>query len=67
MENSKTEKPTVKLVGEDGNVFSIIGAVSKALRRAGQPDKAKEFTIKAFNSSDYDEVLTLACEYCEVE
>jgi hypothetical protein len=29
-------KPTVKLVGEDGNVFSILGRVKQALRRAGQ-------------------------------
>ena len=28
-------KPTVKLVGEDGNAFSIMGSVKKALRRAG--------------------------------
>ncbi len=27
-------KPTVKLVGEDGNAFSIMGRVKKALMRA---------------------------------
>lgn len=31
----KAVKPKVKLTGTDGNVFSIIGAVSKALKRAG--------------------------------
>ena len=45
------EKPTVKLVGEDGNAFMIMGRVSKALKRAGQEDKAKEFTEKAFIST----------------
>lgn len=29
------EKPTVKLIGEDGNAFSIMGHVKKALKRAG--------------------------------
>ena len=63
----ETAKPKVKLVGENGNVFNVIGRVSKALKRAGLKDKAEEFTKKAFNSGSYDEVLRLATEYCEVE
>ena len=60
-------KPTVKLIGQDGNVFNIIGLVEKALRRAKQEDRAKEFTNRAFNATSYDKVLQLAMEYCEVE
>jgi hypothetical protein len=59
-------KPFVQLTGEDGNVFSIIGRVSRVLKEAKQPEKAKEFTDKAFGSGSYDEVLRLAMEYCEV-
>ena len=59
-------KPYVQLSGEDGNVFSIIGRCSKALKRAGQEEKAKEFTDKAFGAGSYDEVLRLAMEYCYV-
>jgi hypothetical protein len=58
-------KPTVKLIGTDGNVFSIISKVNRALR--DQPEKAKEFTDKAFSAGSYDEVLTLIQEYVEVE
>ena len=32
----------VKLVGEDGNAFAILGKVIKALKRAGHADLAKE-------------------------
>ena len=32
-------KPTVKLVGENGNAFAILGAVKKALVEAGQKEK----------------------------
>ena len=60
-------KPTVKLVGQDGNVFNIIGLVSKALIKAHQQDKEKEFTNRVFNATSYDKVLQLAMEYCEVE
>jgi hypothetical protein len=56
----------VQLSGEDGNVFSIIGRCGKALKNAGQIDKAKEFSAKAMKSDSYDEVLRLAMEYCDV-
>ena len=62
----KAKKPKVKLTGEDGNVFSIIGRISGALKKAGQADKAKEFTDKAFAAGSYDEVLQLAMTYCDV-
>jgi hypothetical protein len=67
--NGTTEggKPTVRLVGEDGNVFAIIGRVSKALNRAGMRDRASEFTKRAMASHSYDDVLRLAMEYVEVE
>jgi len=54
------------LSGEDGNVFSIIGRCGKALKNAGQIDKAREFSAKAMKSDSYDEVLRLAMEYCDV-
>ena len=56
-------KPEVKLVGEDGNAFSIMGRVSKALRRAGAD---KEYVDKYLNESmsgDYDHLLGVAMEY----
>lgn len=59
-------KPKCKLIGTDGNVFAIIGAVSKALKNAGQADRAKEFTQKAMTSKSYDEVLALCFDYVEV-
>lgn len=60
-------KPTVQLVGEDGNVFAIIGRVAKTLKRAGQPEKAQEFRDKAMQAGSYDEVLRLCMDYVEVE
>jgi hypothetical protein len=60
-------KPTVKLIGTDGNVFSIIGKVSRALKQAGQETKAKEFCSKAMNAKSYDEVLQMMFDYVEVK
>lgn len=59
-------KPIVRLTGEDGNVFAVIGACAKALRKSDTPELEKEFREKARNAKDYDEVLALAEEYCDV-
>lgn len=60
-------KPVVQLLGQDGNVFGIIASVARALKKAGQPEMAKEFTGKAFRCGTYGEVLALVMEYVEVE
>lgn len=65
-EKAFDEKPPVKLTGEDGNVFSIIGRVSKALKRAGLPERAAEFQKRAFAAKSYDEVLAMTFEYVDV-
>lgn len=60
-------KPPCKLIGEDGNVFNIIGKVTRTLKSAGQRESANEFTKKAFECGSYDEVLRLVMDYVEVE
>ena len=57
---------TVRLIGEDGNAFAIIGRVSTALKKAGYHQEAKDFTEKCF-SGDYDNILRLCMEYVNVE
>lgn len=58
-------KPKVKLTGRDGNAFAIIGAVTKALRSAGQADKVAAFREEAM-SGDYDHLLQTAMKYADV-
>jgi hypothetical protein len=59
-------RPPCKLVGEDGNVFNVIGRVRRALRDAGQADRAGEFVRRAMAAHSYDEVLGLCWEYVDV-
>lgn len=59
-------KPECKLIGTDGNVFSIIGKVKSALRSAGLKDQAEDFMGKAFASESYEAVLQLAMKYVEI-
>ena len=56
----------VKLVGEDGNAFAILGRCRQALARARRLDLWEEFRKEA-TSSDYDHLLATVCDYFEVD
>lgn len=60
-------KPMCKLVGEDGNIFWILGRVSRALKENGKADEAKEVSERVLASGSYDEALQIMMEYVEVE
>ena len=57
---------TVKLTGENGNAFAIIGAVAKALRRGAGQAAAEEWTTEAWRAGSYDELLRLALAWVDV-
>ena len=59
-------KPTCRLIGEDGNVFNLIGLTSRTLKEAGQRAEAKQFCERAFACHSYGEVLVLIQEYVDV-
>ena len=56
-------KPKVKLAGEDGNAFFIMGRVSKALRKAGADKEYIDKYHKEATSGDYDNLLRITMEY----
>ena len=57
----------VQLTGEDGNAFAVMGAVRKALRRAGvSADEVAEYT-KESTSGDYDNMLAVAMRWVSCE
>ena len=60
-------KPKCKLVGEDGNIFNLIGVAARSLRRAGLADKATEMSQKVTQSQSYTEALSIIMEYVEAE
>ena len=63
---SEAKRPKVKLSGEDGNAFYILGKVHKALVRVGLTEEAQEFMVEA-TSGDYDHLLATVQKYVEVE
>ena len=57
---------TVHLEGEDGNAYSIIARVSKAIRRAGATSAEVSAFIDEATSGDYDHVLRTAMQVVNV-
>jgi len=48
---------TVRLIGEDGNSFSILGRVIAAMKRAGLPPEEIEAFRREATAGDYDALL----------
>lgn len=66
MSDIKYPEVEVQLVGRDGNAFAILGAVSRALRKAGvSRDEINEFNDEAM-SGDYDNLLRVCMKWVEV-
>ena len=67
MPNVKYPDVHVKLVGEDGNAFAILGRVAKAMRRAGcTPEQMKEYSDEA-TSGNYAHLLNTTMEYVNTD
>ena len=60
-------KPKCKLVGQDGNIFNLMGIAARTLKEAGFKEKATEMTDRITKSKSYDEALRIIMEYVEVE
>tara|TARA_R110000824_G_scaffold7698_1_gene34791 strand:+ start:677 stop:868 length:192 start_codon:yes stop_codon:yes gene_type:complete len=55
----------VQLSGRDGNAFSIIGAVDRALRGIATSDERKQFSTEAM-SGDYANVIQTAARWVTI-
>jgi len=56
----------VRLVGEDGNAFFILGKVRKALMKAGATEEEIEEFTRDATSGDYNHLLRTAMEWVDV-
>lgn len=57
---------TVQLTGNDGNAFAILGAVGKALRKAGAPKADQDAFMAEAMGGDYDNLLATAMRWVDV-
>jgi hypothetical protein len=62
MKKVKFPQVKVKLVGEDGNAFAIMGRVVHAMKRAGIPKADQDVYTNEATSSDYAHLLVVTMQ-----
>lgn len=67
MTDVKYPNVTVKLVNEDGNAFTILGKVGRALRRAGIDEDELDTFRKEATAGDYNHLLQTVMCWVNVE
>ena len=69
MKDNKMDKQTgiqVQLSGEDGNIFSIIGRASRAMKQGGFTKEAGIMAKEVMNTHSYEEALGVVADYVDV-
>jgi len=62
------EKPNCALIGEDGNIFNLMGIAARTLRENGMEDKAEKMKkrITEGGCQDYYEALNIIDQYVTI-
>ena len=60
------KKPDCPLIGEDSNIFHLMGIASKTLKRNGMAEQAKEMCDRITSSGDYNKALCIIGEYVNI-
>ncbi len=63
---NKHTKPDCPLIGQNGNIYNLVGIAAKTLKRNGLSAEVSEMTEKVFGSGSYDEALGIIGEYVNI-
>lgn len=68
VQEQKPEKPLCPLIGQDGNIFNLMGIAARTLRENGRADQAKEMTQRITDGDchSYGEALCIIGEYVQI-
>lgn len=59
-------KSDCPLIGENGNIFNLVGIAARTLKRNGPYEQASEMSEKVFKSGSYEEALSIIGEYVNI-
>lgn len=63
----KADRPTLSIIGRDGNAFGILASAQRAGRDAGWPKEKIDAIMKEAMSGNYDELLSTMTKYFDVQ
>ncbi len=64
--SAERKKPDCELIGQDGNIFNLMGIASRTLRRNGMAEEATEMCTRITKSGSYDAALCIIGEYVNI-
>lgn len=64
--STQNNKPDCPLIGQDGNIFNLMGIASRTLRQHGRAEEASEMTNRIYQSGSYGEALIIIGEYVNI-
>lgn len=59
-------KPDCPLIGEDGNIFNLIGIAARTLRNNDMKAEAKEMSSRVMSAGSYEDALQIIGEYVNI-
>lgn len=59
-------KPNCALIGQDGNIFNLMGIAARTLRRNGMAEQAAEMQQRITESDSYESALCIIGEYVNI-
>lgn len=65
-EAQEPQKPDCPLVGEDGNIFNLMGKASQTLKQYGMEEQAREMRQRIFQCHSYDSALSIIGDYVNI-
>lgn len=60
------QKPDCPLIGQDGNIFNLMGIASRTLRQNGMNEQAGEMCSRIYESNSYSAALGIIGEYVNI-
>ena len=65
--DDKMSKPKCKLIGEDGNIYNLLGLAGNALKQAGQREQSSEMLHRVTHEAkSYEDALCIIQDYVDV-
>lgn len=64
--SAERKKPDCELIGQNGNIFNLMGIASRTLRRNGMAEEATEMCTRITKSGSYDAALCIIGEYVNI-
>lgn len=65
-EENSNPKPDCPLIGQDGNIFCLVGIAAKTLRENGLSILAYEMSARVYDSGSYNEAIGIIGEYVNI-